>query len=211
MASSAAQAARARRIDALVDRLIEQNVAVARRPTGEDGDDEDDDPAVGNFKLCKRYCDYHLRVHAYKALSEDEVREEIDELRRRMEAMAQDAKAATLGRKMEALRERWRGGEDEDVGTRVALMLLRLSRRPMTTTLDEMSDGGAVSVGAFDALSSEDAYAFEDASDAAGAFGEAYDDEHDASGASTLSEWSDDDSDDQLDGCLLYTSDAADE
>lgn len=200
MASSAAQAARARRIDALVDRLIEQNVAVARRPTGEDGDDEDDDPAVGNFKLCKRYCDYHLRVHAYKALSEDEVREEIDELRRRMEAMAQDAKAATLGRKMEALRERWRGGEDEDVGTRVALMLLRLSRRPMTTTLDGMSDGGAVSVGAFDALSSEDAYAFEDASDAAGAFGEAYDDEHDASGASTLSEWSDDDSDDQSDG-----------
>ena len=143
MASSAAQAARARRIDALVDRLIEQNVAVARRPTGEDGDDEDDDPAVGNFKLCKRYCDYHLRVHAYKALSEDEVREEIDELRRRMEAMAQDAKAATLGRKMEALRERWRGGEDEDVGTRVALMLLRLSRRPMTTTLVPSSQTSA--------------------------------------------------------------------
>lgn len=50
------------------------------RLIGEDGDDEDDDLVVGNFKFCKRYCDYYLCVYVYKVLSEDEVREEIDEL-----------------------------------------------------------------------------------------------------------------------------------
>lgn len=62
--------------------------------------------------------------------------------------------------------------------------------------LDEMSDGGVVSVGVFDVLLSEDVYAFEDASDAAGVFGEAYDDEYDVSGVLMLFEWLDDDSDD---------------
>jgi len=130
MASSSVETARNERVVALVDRLIVQHVGVSE--TSERRSDRE------NFKLCKEYCDYHLNVHRYRDLSEDEVFREVETLCERMEVAAQDAKGAALRGKARTLSNRWRlgSGADEDTGWRVVLMLLRLSRRPLSTPMD---------------------------------------------------------------------------
>ena len=76
------------------------------RDVGVGGEDEVE-RAVVNFKLCKRYCDYHLRVHRYRDRSAEEVREEIETVLERMRVASQDDKAAFLAVRMEKLLTRW--------------------------------------------------------------------------------------------------------
>ena len=191
MASSATRSDTERRIDALVDRAIAQHVGV--------GGEDEVERAVVNFKLCKRYCDYHLRVHRYRDRSAEEVREEIETVLERMRVASQDDKAAFLAVRMEKLLTRWDAkaetSGESDVGAKVALLLLRLSRRPLTTTLEE----GAREVTVEDVGGDREWMETED-DEREGAFVDGggrnvaaveYDGD-DAASTSTLSVWSDD-------------------
>ena len=192
MASSATRSDAERRIDALVDRAIAQHVGV--------GGEDEDERSVVNFKLCKRYCDYHLRVHRYRDRSAEEVREEIETILERMRVASQDDKATFLEVRMEKLLTRWdataEANGESDVGAKVALLLLRLSRRPLTTTLEE----GARKVTLGDVVGDRKWMESEDeARDAAfgdddgGRVAAAVECEgDDAASTSTLSVWSDD-------------------
>ena len=204
MASAAREDARRARIDALTDRLITNVTGIKA---------SDDDDRVKNFKLCRGYCDYHLHVHTYADRDgRDVMNVDVREVLEKLTIASQGDKVRVLEEKIEALtraREEmsssmepssttWRGDvHGAELGEKIVLMLLRLSRRPLSTNLRELgivSEGeGAAAVrrGAAD-YDSED----EDALSTSSSFETR---EREAVSDSTLSEWSDDDDENAMD------------
>ena len=213
MASATREDARRTRIDALTDRLIASVTGIKA---------SDDDDRVKNFKLCRGYCDYHLHVHTYADRDgRDVMNQDVREVLEKLTIASQGDKLRVLEEKIGALtraREEttssssnsttktWRGDvHGAELGEKIVLMLLRLSRRPLSTKLQELGIASeeegeaAVSRGALD--DEEDALSTSSSFDVR---------EREVMSDSTLSEWSDDDDDTMdhaSDGIIAQTVD----
>ena len=205
-----ARAVNMSRVDALVDRLIAQHAGVTRadvltaddRARGTERARAVDARRVAgeNFKLCERFCAYHLRVHRYREVTREDALREIDAYAARCEVASMEALGERIRVCARETCARWDGrGGVGDAGAAVVTLLLRLAGRPLDPRLGI----------ALHALERVEEDAVEE--DAVGAWEgdeDAAESESERASESTLSVWSDEEEEERVGGESVVVMDA---
>lgn len=188
MSQSAHENQRQGAIDGLIDELIHNELALSRA-SARAIDRE-------NYEESKKYCDYHLRSGTYIDRTTGEIMDkDVRAMCERFEIASQGDKARALEVRARALAlmgtndresDEWRSRDER--GGKIVLMLLRLARRPLRTSLAELGLASAEDEEASERAEEEEEEEEEkETSSVASEGGE----ERSARSDSTLSEWSD--------------------